>query len=133
MNLMGVIQYLEQRKVGRVGESLFVTEMPMECKEGIVLLNTYTGTSINHYLPRWRDTGFRLVVRSYDYERGHALAEKASQALTIQQETTMGRRRSEMLVKMMLPVNDPLPYRRSDGGNWEFQVDVECIYVKPQG
>lgn len=132
MNLMGTIQYLEQHKLGRVGETLFAVEMPLECKEGIVLLNTYTGTSIDHYLPRWRDTGFRLVVRSADYERGYALAEKASQALTIRQETHMGRRATAMLVKMMAPVNDPLPYRRSEGGYWEFQVDVECIYIKPQ-
>jgi hypothetical protein len=130
MNLMGVIQYLEQRKLGRIGESLFATEMPLECKEGVVLLNTYTGTSINHYLPGWRDTGFRMVARSYNYEQGHALAEKVARALTIQQEVTMGKRDHQMLVKMMLPVNDPLPYRRSEGGYWEFQVDVECAYVK---
>jgi hypothetical protein len=129
MNLKGIGQYLESVHAGRVGEDIFVTEMPLECKEGVLLLNRYAGSVIDHELPGWRDTGFRIVIRSVDYERGEALAVSVSTALTVKQDTPMGALSSLMLMKLMLPMNDPLPYRRSDAGVWEFEVDIECIYI----
>lgn len=125
---MEIARYLEQARVGRVGESIFIGEMPTECEQGILLIDSYSGTSIDHELPGWRDTGFRVVTRSPQYEAGMALAEKVSGVLTIRRETPMGGR---VLMRQCLPQNDPLPYRRSRGsGIWEFEVDVECIYIR---
>ena len=130
MNLKAIAHYLETKRFGRAGESVFITEMPLECREGILLLNRYSGSTIDHELPGWRDTGFRLIARSADYEAGEALAERAGAALKIQQDTQMGNTRSKLiLMRRSLPMNDPLPYRRSDGGYWEFEVDIECVYI----
>jgi hypothetical protein len=130
MNLKAIAEYLETKRIGRVGEVVFITEMPMEAKEGVLLLNRYSGSEIDHELPGWRDTGFRMVTRSADYERGEALAERISEVLTINGDTEMGRGKALITMRKMLPVNDPLPYRRSEGGYWEFEVDVECVYIK---
>lgn len=128
MKLKEIATYLEQKRIGKVGETIFVGEMPLECDKGILLMDTYAGTAIDHELPGWRDTGFRMVVRSADYESGFALAEKASELLTIRSQVQIG---PKMLVRLSLPQNDPLPYRRSKGsGIWEFEVDVECIYIR---
>lgn len=130
MNLKAIADHLEARRIGRVGEAVFVTEMPMECREGVLLINRYSGSQIDHELPGWRDTGFRAVIRSADYERGETLAERVGAALTVREDTAMGHGRHAITMRRMFPVNDPLPYRRSDGGYWEFEVDVECIYIK---
>lgn len=127
MRLMEIATHLETNGAGRIGETIFIDEMPLECVQGILLMNTYAGTSIDHEMPGWRDTGFRLVVRSPNYEVGYQIAEGASEILTIRRELQMS---PKMTMRLSLPQNDPLPYRRSKGsGIWEFEVDIECIYI----
>lgn len=126
MNLEAVMTHLQDSAVGEEGKSLFITEMPYECKEGILLMDTYSGTKIDHELPGYYDTGYRFVVRSANYARGFALAKQASRVLTTQREMLMG----GLTFKRSLPVNRPKPYRRSEAGVWEFEVDVECTYLE---
>lgn len=131
MNLEAVAHYLESKKLGRQGETLFVTEMPMEAATGILLMDTYSGSKIDHELPGWRETGFRLVVRHGTYSEGKKLAERASDALTTQKTLVMGTAKTGQIeMRLCLPVNDPKPYRTSEAGTWEFEVDVECTYLK---
>ena len=126
MKLNEVAMYLQARRLGTVGQNIFVLEMPASCSAGILLMDTYSGSRIDHELPGWRDTGFRLVVRHPDYSAGEALAEQASAALTLQRDVQMG----SILVRRMLPYNDPKPYRRSEAGVWEFETDVETTYIR---
>lgn len=127
MKLKEVASYLEQKGVGKMGKTIFVGEMPLDATQGILLMDTYSGTSIDHELPGWRDTGFRVVTRSANYGAGEQLAESVSQALTIMSDVQFA---PNMLMRQCLPQNDPLPYRRSKGsGIWEFEVDFECIYI----
>jgi hypothetical protein len=110
-------------------KSIFVTEMPAACDIGILLMGSYGGTPINHELPGYYETEFRVVVRHTDYVAGRTLATKASQALTSHIGFTAG----DMLVRQCLPANLPRPYRRSAGGYWEFEVDVQVTFVVPGG
>lgn len=125
MNLLAVANYLAGQGLGVVGRSIFVTEMPSTCKAGIMLMASYP-TPIDHELPGWRDTGFRFVVRHEQYEAGYRLAEQVISKLTIQRDVQMG----AILVRRMLPYNDPQPYRRSEAGIWEFETDVETTYIR---
>lgn len=129
MNLEAVAEYMVLKGLGSADpmtRSIFANEMPTECKVGILLLDRYSGTPINHYMPGWRDTGFRVAVRHADYNQGKALAWRVIDTMTIHAETQMG---PELLVKNMLPMNEPRPYKRSVGGYWEFEVEVETRYV----
>lgn len=131
MNLEAVAHFLEAKRMGRQGESIFVTSMPIEAQEGILLLDTYAGSKIDHELPGWRETGFRMVVRHPSYSDGKKLAERVSDVLTLQKTTPMGTARTGQIeMRLCLPVNDPKPYRPSEAGAWEFEVDVECTYLK---
>ena len=133
MMLNNIAQYLQDMGKGSVGSSIFVTEMPREYKTGILLMDTYGGTRIDHELPGYRSTGFRLVVRSPDYKAGGILARSASKALTLQRHVLMlsfDADDAPIMMRQCLPVTDPKPYRRSDEGVWEFEVDVECVYIE---
>jgi hypothetical protein len=126
MKLKAVAEYLQAQGLGVIGTNLFSGEMPEICKQGILLMDTYSGSRIDHELPGWRDTGFRVVVRHTDHDAGEQLAEQVSDVLTIQRDVQMG----PIFVKRMLPYNDPKPYRRSAAGVWEFETDVETTYIR---
>lgn len=124
MNLEAIANYLPG-KTQLARKSIFVTEMPAPCDIGILLLGNYAGTAVNHELPGYYATEFRLVVRHTDYTGGLALANKAAKALTSHGGFTAG----GLLVRQSLPQNLPRPYRRSAGGYWEFEVDVAITFT----
>jgi hypothetical protein len=127
MNLVGVAAYLESKRLGTQGKSIFVNEMPLECEIGVVLRDRYSGTPIDHELPEYRETGFRCGIRSRDYKKGERLAFDVGTALTLNKQDVV---MPGMVVKMMLPQNEPRPYRRSKGGFWEWEIDFDTTYVR---
>jgi len=128
MSMEAIGKYLETQRLGRLGESIFINEMPETCTHGLLLRDRFSGTPIDHYLPQYRETGYRLAARSVDYAKGKELAWRALEALTIHAETQMG----DVLVKQLLPKNEPRAYRRSVGGLWEFEVDLDVTLVSPR-
>ena len=130
MELEAISHYLEEQGVGKQGVDVFITEMPIECTDGILLLNRYAGSTRDRELPGFRDTGFRVIVRSREYARGRRLARDIGRKLKIEQPKNIGKGDFYIYVKQMEAVTDPLPYRRSDGsGIWEFEIDMVCIYI----
>lgn len=127
MNLIPIADMLEAAGTGTQGTSLFVGEMPADCDQGVLLLNGYYGTPIDPYLKHYRRTSFRIIVRSPgdSYDQGEELAWACIDAATIHVERQLG----PLLIKQMLPQNEPRPYRRSAGNYWEFEVDVDVNFV----
>lgn len=125
MNLEAIASFLATNGCGLVGKTLFVTEIPSGCDTGILLMDAYRGTPVNSELPGYFVTEFRLIVRSVDYAAGKVLAKKAVVALT----PVTGFVAETMQVQQCLALNLPRPYRRSVGGYWEFEVDLEIVFV----
>lgn len=125
MKLTEFTNYLEGKGRGSQGKNLFAMEIPADCTQGILLVGPPAGVPIDAELPAWRDTHFRLVVRSTDYLKGEQLAWDVSADLTIAQELQLG----DLLIKRCQPLNEPRAYRRSVGAYWEFEVDIEVQYV----
>jgi hypothetical protein len=126
MNLEAIATHLAANDCGTVGTTIFVTEMPSETTEGILLMGPYSGAPVDKNLPDFYKTEFRLVVRSTSYTSGRALAKKASGVLN----NDAGFSVFGMLVKQIYPQNLPRPYRRSVAGYWEFEVDVSIAYYE---
>lgn len=126
MNLKAIAEHLQTQGIGTIGTTLFETEMPASCNQGVLLLGPYSGASINPELPDYYETDFRFVVRSTNYEQGQVLARQASRALKID----LGLRLGAMHINTSRPLNLPRPYRRSVGGYWEFEVDVFIVYTE---
>jgi hypothetical protein len=123
MNLKALADYLQAQGKGEQGISLFVNEMPADCRQGVLLLAP--GAPINQYLPGYIVAGFRMVVRHTDIAAGEQLAREVSAALKMERETQL----PGMLVKLMLPLNEPTNYRRSVGAYWESEVEFDITYV----
>jgi len=128
MNLNAIAQHLTamQPKL-KAGRNLFIGEMPAVCKDGVLLMPPYHGAPIDHELRGLITTEFAYVVRAVDYDAGNALARDLITRLTVYGDTQIAG--GTVLVKQMLPLNEPRPYRRSVGGYWEFEVDVSIRYV----
>ena len=127
MTLSPIADYLQAKGCGEVGKSIFQYDMPATVHEGLLLLDNYYGTQIDHELDGYRATEFRLIARSKDMARGEALALKASDALTIKGDFEGI---ETILVKRCLPDNEPRVYKRSQGAYWEFEIDVDIRYVR---
>ena len=126
MNLINVANKLAAENCGVLGTSLFVTEMPDTCHEGILLMDAYYGTPVDHYIPGYYKTEFRIVVRSVDYSTGAALSKRAYAALGGHAGFMSG----PLTAAQCLPLFLPRSYRRSVGGYWEFEVDMIIAFME---
>lgn len=126
MMLSAIADFLQLKGCGTVGQTIFEYEMPSTCKDGILLMDSYYGTPKNHELPGYRASEFRVIVRGTEMLKGRDLAQKVSDALEFQAQTPFG---ALYLVKQSLPENEPRVYKRSAGGYWEFEVDVQLWWV----
>jgi hypothetical protein len=124
MNLEPISAYLAGKNLGTVGRSIFVNEMPTSCNVGILLMDNYYGTQVDRYLPDFYRTEYRLVVRHTDFANGKALARAATLSLAAMMGTV-----GTLLVRQTAALNLPRSYRRSAGGYWEFEVDMEIVFV----
>jgi len=125
MNLEAIAGWLQTKNCGTVGESLFVTEMPEDCREGTLLIGNYRGTPIDHYMPGYYVAVFRTIIRGEDYESAKALANRVKSALN----SHAGYELPGLSVKQCLVMNLPRVYRKSVGGFWEFEFDSEIVFI----
>lgn len=126
MNLESIAQHLHNERLVVMGRDVFVNAMPAQVEEGVLLLPPYGGTPINHYIPGYYESNFRLIVRSPDYSRAFSLAQRCSGALDKNHPIVMG----DIRVTRCMPTNLPRPYRPSAGGYVEMEVDFDIWYAQ---
>lgn len=127
MNLQPIADALKASNLGVEGKTIFINEMPLECKQGILLLESGFGAPIDPYLPDYIRGGFRVATRSVDFLTGQSLAKQVQALCTMSRETLMPG--GTMLIKVMNPLHEPYPRQRSVGGYWEFSMEVSITYV----
>lgn len=125
MNLDALATRLQAQNCGVIAESIFIGELPEDGRNGILLMGPYQGTPVNQELRGYYVSTFRIVTRSANYEEGEALAKKASAAFDSLVEYAL----PGMLVRQCLPSNLPRPYRKSVGGYWEFEIDMDIVFI----
>ena len=124
MKLESIASLLQTASLGVMGESIFINAMPAAPVKGILLIDPFGGTPIDHELPGYRRGSFVMVVRSRDYQEAETLINAAIVALTIQDQALPG-----MTVKTMRARHDPFPFPVSPGNYVEFTVNIDCRYV----
>lgn len=105
------------------GKTLFVNQMPVDIPLGLLLKDSFAGIEIDGEIPNLRRGRFQMAVRGRDYATVKQLAEDASALLTLRNKLLPG-----MDVKIIRPLNEPVSYQTSVGGNSEFSVNFSAVY-----
>lgn len=121
------------------GGGVFINEMPATAKHGVLLMDTYAGTPIDPYIPKLRFAGLRLIVRSPSYVRGYRAANaicdelSAFRGMSVSGPLLAGLLGKGVSVELrqVFVMNEPKPYRSSEGGYVEFELEIELTYVAP--
>lgn len=126
--LQDLLALLENEGVGKKGGktgNMYINSMPQSTELGLSLMGKLTGDTINYELPKYRKTGFQLVVRAKKYQEGENLIKAAIEALTITRPTSLDNHH----VKYVRPKHDFVSFPLSDGNNTEFSVNFDAVYV----
>lgn len=117
--LTALAGHLEKKGVGKVGESIFVSEMPSDT-EGILLFTTGEGlkrhTDVNRY---FRGSVF-IAARAKGYVRAGELAKQVFDAMEFEGVEFEGVR-----VLISQPEAMPMPFGRDDSGYTEWLSSYE--------
>lgn len=125
MNLIPVANYLQGLGVASIGVNLFISFMPAEVTQGILVRENFGGTKINHYLPGFHKASFMMMVRSNDATAGRVLIQSAIDALTISMDTVM----DTTTVHYMRARNLPYMYAPTGSQNVEIAVNMDCCFL----
>lgn len=123
MNLIALLNILAEKKLGVVGESLFVHSMPLQARKAIMLRQNLTGTPIDHELPGFYKSSFQVIVRTSGYKEGETFAKQVMDALTLS-EAQIG----DMYVRYCRPVATPVPFPMSDGNLIENNIQMSICF-----
>lgn len=124
MKLAAIAQILHGDRVAIIGRSIFIGFMPAE-NYGIMLREPFGGTPIDHELPGWRRTTFMLAVRAPNFAEGDALMKAAMASLDFMQPRQVG----DIRFNYCRPMNEPLFFPTTLGGNVEFLVNIDANYI----
>ena len=70
INLEALLKKMSDKRVGVIGKSLFIHNMPTECELGVMLKGELAGARVNYELPGYQKSMFNVVARSKDYLKG---------------------------------------------------------------
>lgn len=107
----------------KMGKTLFINQMPVEVIDGVLLKDSFSGTSIDGYIDGMRRGRFSVAVRGKNYSKTKELAEQVQDILSISGVTLPG-----MEVKQIRALNEPVPYMNSVGNLVEFSMNFSAIY-----
>lgn len=124
MNLEPIAEYLEAQAAGTTGVDIFVYEMPHGVKSGVALLNSLSGTPIDHELPGYYKAPFQIVVRNPNYQAAEAKATEVMNLLTFERQVI-----GTMSFQYLRPNHLPVGYPRSDGDEVEFSINFSSCFV----
>lgn len=123
MNLLPLVEYLQAKKVGTMGKTLYINMLPIGVPTAVLLRNSLNGTKIDYELPGYSRTQFQAIVRAPGYPQGEALMEKLTAALTLTDKAI-----GSYHFNYCRPRTEPVVFPLSEGNLLEFSVyfDVSC-------
>ena len=122
MELIPFVNLLEQRKVGKLGKSIFMYQMPA-VEFGILLREELTGTKIDYELEGYYHSTFQVVVRDTEYTPAKDKIMQVIRTLKMQNDFLGG-----SLIRYCRPRTEPVPYQMSPGNQVEFSVIMEICF-----
>jgi hypothetical protein len=127
MILDAIYDLIEEFAIPSLAGNVYMHEMPEECTFGVLLMDPYEGVLTDPYLPGYRNTEFRLVVRGP--RRAEAIGLAWTLSNLIEEKGTRSFQKGDVLFKRIHPVFDPKSYKRSEGGYVEVEVEFDLVCV----
>lgn len=127
MFLKSVAEYAQSIRAGTIGKDLFAYNMPESSNLGVLLRQPLVGAEIDYELPGYRKSKFQVIVRCKpsEIEQGRAKIDAFVSSITLMGETAI----TGYKIRFMRPRHDPIMYPISEGGNLEFCVNFDVVYV----
>lgn len=128
MSLLATLcDYLQAQGFGAPGDTLFIGLMAQNVDNGILLRSPLQGIAYNYEMPGYfARVHFQMIVRCQDFAVGYDLATRASQALTLVDDSTS---LPGYKINYLRPRHEPVSYPLSAGNNLEFSVNFDVNYV----
>lgn len=125
MDLIDIASYLETNGLGVQGKSIFINQMPVECKSGLMLRSPLRGTRIDYELPGYYKGMFQLTVRAPNYVLGNQNIKDITSALTIANQTI-----GSYFYNYIRPLNLPVAFPISKGNLIELSTEFEVCFTE---
>ena len=109
--------------LGTKGTDIFVQFMP-EGKNGLVVIESLPGAIMDREVKQRRTTTYQIVVRGKEYVATRALAKSVFDKLHLADE-----RLDRYDFYYIRALNEPVPFQRSEGQNFEFLLHMEAAYI----
>ena len=123
MNLDPIADYLAANSDLAVGVDLFTYSMPPFVDAGVLLVAEMTHSFVDHEMPGIFKNRYQAIVRDSVYDTGKARADEIFAKLYLR-NVDLG----EYVVTYSRPLNQPIPFSRSEGDLVEFSVNFEIRY-----
>lgn len=134
MRLDKISQLLQDAQLGVEGQTLFIHQMPADCKRGILIKPPANGIKVDNTLPGYYRSTLQLIIRAQTHTDGEPFANEVMQAVTHKQTKDyldQPGNKFAMRVNYLLADQLPLRYARLDGNGIEWSLNFITSYVLP--
>jgi len=125
VRLESIASYLQAQSVGTQGQDIFINAMPALDEAGILLRQPFSGTAIDHELPRYRKTSFMLITRARTMQAAKILMDAAVATLTVSNSDAL----TDLHVNYIRPRHEPIAFAPTPGNMTELLVNMDACYV----
>lgn len=126
--LFAVAEMLELAGIAKLGEDLYIYNMPENLQAGVLLIDdTDSPTEVDEYIPKLKKSDFRAIVRGNDYEEAMNLALEVRAVLDKYDYTAT----NGLMFLRIKPTYDPIAYPVSESDVIEVSVNLWTAYIEP--
>jgi len=130
-----IAKLLQDNGAGKIGSTIFLHFMPVECKKGVLIKEPLAGMQTNNELPGFYKTRFQIIVRAPTQTEGDALVKIIQKAILMKQERSFyepGSNAFAMKVLHCLPDSLPIRFPRLEGNEIEWSLNYQISFVIPE-
>lgn len=127
IDLSAITNQLQDLGFGEAGVDLFYFAIPEGVGEAILVTDNLEPSERNEYLPKYKKSRFRIIVRRKDYDDAIAVAKGLVDELDYYEGTTIG----SMKLKRLRAEYDPVSYPLPESDMLEVSVNFCAYYTEP--
>jgi len=125
-HLMVLADLLASENLAEIGVDIFINTIPADTVKGIMLRGPLIGDAIDQEQLPVRDTRFQVIVRDPSDKAGYDRSLEIAEAITMHHKWV-----DDVYFIQLVPMTDPVSYRRSEGGTVETSTQFKVVFARP--